>query len=531
MNIIKQKIVISFCMALSIISCNTNKTTTKNTAIVKKQKPNIILIYADDLGRGMLGTYGQKHLTTPNIDKLASQGMRFDNVYGCMFCAPARASLISGMHDAQQQQWSLTKAGIYLKPANEINLKEISAKIHKVSKPAKEGELFLGHAAKKAGYVTAEIGKLEWGFATTPERVNSHGWDYHYGYYDHKRCHGFYPPFLFENGKIVEIPGNTHVDCAKTSDHESPEGYKERWNMTGKKVYSEHLFVKKTLAFIEKNNPKKTNKPFFIYYPTQLPHGPISVPEIDPELKNNPNLTEFEKEYATMVKILDHSVGQIYEKLEELDILDNTIIIFTGDNGHEIYTRQAGKTEHGRLTLDGGKFDNINTKFYSNINGDIFDGNNGMAGLKRTNWEGGVRVPLFWYWKGKIKAGSVSKQLVANYDLLNTISEIADGKIIQGKDSKSYAKTLFGAKSNEHQHTVYASQLGPAIVTKDGWKLRYYIQKDVFQLYYLPKDYKEQHVMNSKNPEKLEELKALMLKECDGDFKNGGYPSFVKPQK
>ncbi|WP_111709780.1 sulfatase-like hydrolase/transferase [Lutibacter citreus] len=494
-------------------------------------KPNIILIYADDLGRGMLGTYGQKYLTTPNIDKLASEGMRFNNVYGCMFCAPARASLISGMHDAQQQQWSLTKGGIYIKPANEINLKEISEKIHKVSKPAKEGEVFLGTVAQKAGYVTAEIGKLEWGFATTPERVKSHGWDYHYGFYDHKRCHGFYPPFLFENGNLVEIPGNTHIDCAVTFESESEENYKARWNMDGKKVYSEDLFVEKALSFIESNNPKKTNKPFFIYYPTQLPHGPIAVSKVDAELKNNPNLTEFEKEYATMVKILDNSVGQIYKKLEELDILDNTIIIFTGDNGHEIYTRQKGKTEHGRATLTGGKFNDISTKFYSEVNGDIFDGNDGMAGLKRSNWEGGVRVPLFWYWKGKIKAGSVSNELVANYDLLNTISEITNGKTVLGKDSKSYLNTLFGGEKSVHDYTVYASKFGPAIVTKNGWKLRSLLRENIFQLYYLPDDYREENVLNEQNPEKVEELKKILLEKCDADFKNGGMPKFVNPEK
>ncbi len=498
--------------------------------VYSQEKPNIILIYADDLGRGMLGTYGQKHLTTPNIDKLSDQGMKFNNVYGCMFCAPARASLITGMSDVHNQSWSLTRAGIYLKEANEINLEEITKKIDKVSIPAKKGEVFLGHVAQKSGYVTAEIGKLEWGFATTPERVKSHGWDYHFGYYDHVRAHGFYPPFLFENGKMIEIGGNTHVDCAKTSDHESPDSYHQRRNMKGKKVYSEDIFVEKALAFIENNNPKKTSKPFFIYYPTQLPHGPISVPAVDPELAKNPNLTEFEKEYGTMVKILDNSVGKIYEKLKEIGILDNTIIIFTGDNGHEIYTRQGGKTDHGRLTLKGGKFDNIKTKFYSDINGDVFDGNDGMAGLKRTNWEGGVRVPLIWYWKGKIKEGVTNDQLVANYDLLNTISELTGGKQIKNKDSRSYVKTLLGKKDKVRSYTVYASQLGPAIVTNDGWKLRYYTNKDIFQLYYLPTDYREEKVLNKENKKKLEELKAIMFEECDGNWKNGGYPKFTNPE-
>ncbi|NIJ46541.1 arylsulfatase A-like enzyme [Wenyingzhuangia heitensis] len=514
--------VITYLFLLGISTINAQKK--------KNIKPNIILIYADDLGRGMLGNYGQKYLTTPNIDKLADKGMRFNNVYGCQFCAPARASLISGMHDAHMQPWSLTKAGIYVKEAKEINLEEIYKKIDKVSKPAKENEIFLGTVAQKQGYTTAEFGKLEWGFATTAQRVKSHGWDYHFGYYDHVRCHGFFPPFLFENGKLVEIPGNTRIDCGKTFESESPENYKERWDMTGKVKYSEDIFIEKMLGFIDENNPKKTDRPFFIYYPTQLPHGPISVPAVDPELKNNPNLTEFEKEYGTMVKLLDESVGKIYHHLDKLGILDNTIIVFTGDNGHEVYTKQEGKTENTRSILGGGKFDNITTKYYSDINGDIFDGNDGMAGLKRDNWEGGVRVPMYWYWKDKIKGGTESNQLIANYDILNTISELIGGKNYDEKDSKSYAKTLLGGKSEEHEYTVYASNLGPAIVTKEGWKLRYQKTTKIFQLYFLPDDYREEKVLNDKYPKKVKKLTALLIKECDGDLENGSHAVFVRPE-
>ncbi len=521
MKIIK---LFSIALLIGLVACSNKKEISKGQ---NQKQPNIILIYADDLGRGMLGAYGQKHFTTPNIDRLADQGMSFNNVYGCNFCAPARASLINGMHDAHKQQWTLTRGGVYEKEFEDLDIEEIAEKIHKVSKPAKENEIFLGTVAKNAGYVTAEFGKLEWGFATTSERVKSHGWDYHYGFYDHRRCHGFYPPFLFENGKAIEIPGNTHIDCAKTGAIESPENYKERWDMTGKKKYSEDLFVEKMLGFIDKNNPNETNKPFFIYYPTQLPHGPIAVPAVDPELKNNPDLTEFEKEYATMIKLLDYSVGKIHDHLDKLGLLENTIIVFTGDNGQEVYTVQEGKTSNSKLKLDGSKFNNIDDKYYSEVNGDIFDGNDGMAGLKRDNWEGGVRVPLFWYWPGKIKAGSKSDQRVANFDILNTISELIGGNNYDEKDSKSYAKTLLGGQSVPHDYIVYASKLGPAIVTKEGWKLRYQESHDLFQLYFLPDDYREEKVLNDEHPKRVEKLKAILIKECDGDLDNGGFPTFV----
>lgn len=512
--------VLLYLLFLPLISCQLEK---------PEQKPNIILIYADDLGRGMLGAWGQEIITTPNIDRLADEGMKFSRAYGCQFCAPARASLITGMHDCHEAEWSLTRPGIYIKEAHELNLAEIANKIHAISMPAREDEMFLGQVAQVQGYITAQFGKLEWGFATTARRMQRHGWDYHFGYYDHRKCHGFYPPYLFENGEVMEIPGNTHVDAAKTFDSESPANYAKRWDMDGKKVYSQDIIMEKLLGFIEQNNPNKTQKPFFIYFPTQLPHGPISVPEVHPDLQDIEELTEFEKEYATMVKILDDDVGEIRAKLKKLGLLDNTIIIFTGDNGHEVYTRQEGRTENSKARLGGGKFDNIESKFYSEINGDVFDGNDGMAGLKRDNWEGGVRVPLIWFWKGKIRAGTECDEIVANYDLLNTIAELTGGVEIKGKDSRSYMQTLLGESGSVHDYIVYSSQFGPAIVTNEGWKLRCYSKEDVFQLYYLPDDYREEKVLNEEYPEKVESLKSILLEECEGDWENGGYPKFVNP--
>jgi len=488
------------------------------------QKPNIIFIYADDLGRGLLSIYGQKIIKTPNIDRLAQQGIRFDNVYGCMYCAPARASLITGMHDCHQNLWNITDGGIYKKLDHGLTFNEIKDKINSVAMPAKNDEIFLGQVAQNAGYITAEFGKLEWGFSTTFERIKRHGWDYHFGYYDHVRCHGFYPPFLFENGVKITIPGNTRIDCGKTGEPETPEVYKERWNMSGKAVYSENIIMKKLLKFMDDNQPGKTGKPFFIYFPTQLPHGPVSIPKVHPDFKNNSSLTEIEKEYASMVKMLDDDVGRIYTKAEELGILKNTIIIFSADNGHEIYYSMKDRcSKNTNRSLSGQIYDNVKTKFYSELNGDIFDGNDGMAGLKRSNWEGGARVPLCWYWKGKIEPGQVCSQMISNYDLLNTIAEITGQKQIENKDGVSYAKILWGEKCNTRDYTVFSSFMGPALVTKDGWKLRYFSPKNLFQLYYLLNDYREENDLSVIHPKKLEQLKTILLKECDGNLDNGLY--------
>lgn len=484
-------------------------------------KPNIILIYADDLGRGLLGTYGQQHFSTPNIDRLAGEGIRFDNAYGCMLCAPARASLLTGMHDCHPDEWNVTTGGIYKKLDREMKLEEIKDQIHSVALPARDEDIFLGQVAQNAGYVTAQFGKLEWGFATTPERMDRHGWDYHFGYYDHVRCHGFYPPFLFENGKKVDIPGNTHIDCAKTPESGTPENDKIRMSKEGKAIYSENIIMEKLLSFMDNNHPEKSGKPFFIYFPTQLPHGPTSIPEVHHELTNNASLTQIEKEYASMVKLLDDDVGRIHAKLDKLGILENTIIVFTADNGHEIYYLQEGRTSKSGMDIKGQKFDNIHIKYTSELSGDIFDGNDGMAGMKRSNWEGGVRVPLFWYWEGKIDGGQVSKQMVSNYDLLNTIAEITEQPPIEDKDGVSYASLLWGARNEIRDYTVYASFMGPAIVTNDGWKLRYFAPKDIYQLYYLPNDYKEEHQLTDQHPERVEKLKNILINECEGNLENG----------
>jgi len=494
----------------------------------QQQKPNIIFIYADDLGRGLLGIYGQKIIPTPNIDKLAKEGMRFENAYGCQYCSPARASLLTGMHDCRTDRFNITEAGIYEKLDKGMSFDQIKERINAMAMPAQKDEIFLAQVAQKAGYTTAEFGKLEWGFATTPERIVRHGWDYHFGYYDHQQCHGFYPPYLFENGKKINIPGNLFANCGKNPEAESPGNYKKRWDMNGKKIYSENIIMDKLLNYLDQQCKNKTQKPFFVFFPTQLPHGPIAIPQVAPEFKNNPNLTELEKEYASMVKMLDTDVGRIYDKLRELSILDKTILVFSADNGHEIYYQQPGECDKMHNVKTKEAYNNIDTKFYSNLGGDVFDGNNGMAGLKRSNWEGGVRVPLLWYWKGKIKPGSISNEMVSNYDFLNTLAELVGIKPIDEKDGISYAQLLFGGQVKHRAYTVYSSTMGPSLVTKEGWKLRYFLNKNVFQLYYLPNDYKEESDLASQLPHKVDSLKQMLYNECGRNWQNGLGPLRVK---
>lgn len=483
-------------------------------------KPNIILIYADDLGRGMLSCYGQQHFETPNIDRLANEGMRFNHAYGCAFCAPSRASMLTGIHDCHEGRWTYTKAGIYKSiSTGEMNPDEISELIHTTGLQASADDVFLAQIAEHAGYATGQIGKLEWGFATTANRIQRHGWHYHYGYYDHQRCHGFYPPFLFENGNLIKFPGNTHADCGKHPNSESDENREIRRNREGKTVYSQDIFNDKIIEYLRAHK----NEPFFLYHPSQLPHGPISIPEIHPDVKHINGLTLYEKEYASMILKLDETVGIILDELEDLGIDDRTMIVFTSDNGHEVYYRQEGRTAGRQHDLAGERLDDITSKFYSETCGDIFNGNDGMAGLKFSSWEGGTRLPFIVRYPGMIMPESVSEHKLANYDLMPTFAELLGVDSPEDKDGLSFLPSLLDQPDNQssHQCIVYASRLGPALVTSDGWKLRYINKTDSFQLYNLEEDYREENDIVAEHPDLVNRLSNWLLNACDGNYYNG----------
>jgi arylsulfatase A-like enzyme len=485
-------------------------------------QPNIILIYADDLGIGLLSHEGQQIIKTTHIDRLAEEGIRFQNAYSCMLCAPARASLIAGMHDCHSRKFEITRAGIYKRiSTGEFTPTEIENLINSRLSPVPDEMVFLGEVAKKAGYKTAQIGKLEWGFASTHQQMKRHGWDYYFGYLDHIRAHGFYPPFLFYKDGLIEIDGNMLVDCGKSGEPETSETYEERWDMKGKKLYSQDVFMDSVLNFISNHK----NQPFFLYFPTQLPHGPVSVPAIHPDYANDNRLTQIEKEYASMVKLLDDNVGEIMQKLKSLNIEDNTIVIFTSDNGHEIYYASEGRIRKPYANMKTGEvFDNLQYKYYSDLGGDVFNGNGGRAGLKRSNLQGGIEVPLIVRWPKKIKPKRISSRLVANYDILPTIAEILDVSGSLHWDGISFYNELTQTDPGiEHEFVVFSSFTGPTLITNDGWKIRSYLAINAFELYFIPDDFREEIDLSEKFPEKLKELKNKLLEACDGDFNNGLY--------
>lgn len=487
-----------------------------------KRPPNIVYIYADDLGRGMLSCYGQEVFRTPGIDRLASDSVRFTHSYGCAFCAPARASILTGRHDAHYGSWSFTTGQSYKTVDRGLTtFDELIESLNNVSLAAAPDEVFLADVATAAGLVNAQIGKLEWGFATTPQQMKRHGWHYHYGYYDHGRCHGFYPPYLWEQGEYVSIPGNTRSDCGKHRDGESEENRAIREDRTGKVTYSQDLFDEKILGFLRENR----DKPFFLFHPSQLPHGPISIPEIHPSLRSVDGITEYEKEYASMILRLDQTVTMILDELDRLGIRDNTVIVFGSDNGHAPYYQEAGRM-NPRINLQTGEaYDNITTKYYTELSGDVFDGNDGMAGLKFSNWEGGPRVAHMISWPGVTPSGTdggtVSDDLVAGYDLLPTLAEILGVAKPATTDGRSYVNALREPGSGGRDYVVYGSPMGPALVTAAGMKIRHVAAAGRYQLYDLPNDYREEHDLANERPEEVSRLGAMLLRECDGNLAYG----------
>jgi arylsulfatase A-like enzyme len=489
------------------------------TQTAAKDKPNIIFIQARDMGKGLISAFGQKQFSTPNIDFLINNGVSFTNAYGGALSAPARAALLTGYSDCRKDRWRISKGGVYVKEDTSY-IHQNEDFINGNSIPLPDGDPCLPEIFRKAGYVTAQIGILGIGNTSTRRQMERYGWDYYYGYMDHDRAQGYYPTFLFESGNMVIIEGNTRIDGGRGYEPENERTREHRLNMDGKKVYAPTLIMDRALDFIRFFK----DRPFFLLYSVQLPHGPVSIPETDPEIAQNPNLSPVEKEYASMVKLLDKQVGIILSEIKNLSIDENTMIVFSSDCGHEIhYNQEDGFNRPYRNLKTGELFDGSYYKYYSDLAGDVFNGNMGLAGLKRSNLEGGIQVPLVFYQKNKLK-NFVNGNVIAPYDFLPTMADMLDVKLPAKKDGVSILPLLLkNKKLPKSRYFIAASDDGPALITNEGWKLRYFKPKNKYELYNIRKDPQEKYDVILRFPEKAKELENLLLKECNGDLNNGIY--------
>lgn len=452
------------------------------------QKPNVIYIYADDLGYAETGPYGQKKIKTPNLDKMASQGMKFNNHYtGTPVCAPARAMLMTGKHGGHS----------YIR--GNFELGGFPDSTERGQMPLKAGTFTVGHLMQQAGYKTALVGKWGLGMNATEGSPLKQGFDYYYGLLDQKQAHSFYPTHLWENEKWDTL-GNTFINVHQPLD--SVKATDQDFEYYKGKVYAPEKMTEKALAFIDKSK----DQPFFLYLPYPLPHVSLQAP--DAEVKKY--IGKFAERpyygqqgyaankypystYAAMITFLDTQVGIIMQRIKELGLDENTIIMFSSDNG---------------TTFNGG----VNPKFFNSVDG--------LRGLKMDLYEGGIREPFLVRWPGKIKAGSSTNLVSAQYDLLATLAELT-GQKIENTDGISFLPTLRGEndkqKKHEYLYFEYPEKGGQVAIRMGDWKgVRVNVKKDPqspWQIFNLKTDRNESRDQAANHPELISRFNEILKKE------------------
>ena len=415
----------AFVFVVGLVHCGDNA--------AAERRPNIIYIMTDDLGYGDLGCYGQKIVKTPNLDRMAAEGMRFTDHYsGHTVCRPSRLVLWTGQHVGHT---GLTGN----RPRSLTGM-----------------ELTVAQRLKQSGYATGGVGKWALGNVEEASEVNNaghpnnNGFDYWFGYLNQGNAHNFYPPFLWENKKQVKLPGNVLGDF--------PNGRGRVSSL--KTTYSHDRMTEAALRFIREHR----QVPFLLHVHWTIPHANNEAGRVhgdgmevpDYGQYSNENWPDPEKGFAAMVTRMDADVGRIFNLLDELGLDDDTAVFFTSDNG----PHQEGGHKH-----------------------DFFDSNGPLTGFKRSMHDGGIRVPLIVRWPGKVNAGSVSDHPSAFWDFMPTACEIAQvpepvgiaADPQRGCDGISYLPTLVGKKDGqaEHPYLYWASQEGATSVgmRMGKWKL------------------------------------------------------------
>jgi len=444
-----------FLKAVSIGALTATIQGCRTWPIVKSPRPNIIFILADDLGYGDLGCYGQKEIATPNIDRLAKEGLIFTDHYaGSTVCAPSRCALMTGLHTGHC--WIRGNALIPLRPS----------------------DVTVAELLKKAGYTTGIIGKWGLGEAGTTGIPNKKGFDYWFGYLNQRHAHNYYPEFLWKNQEKIAVEGN------QLPPESSAEDRIGGWGRSVKQVtYSGDLFTKEALAFLEQNK----DRPFFLYLTYTTPHANNEAGQNGMEV---PSLGQYadknwpapQKGHAAMISRMDGDIGKLMAKLKELRLDENTLVMFSSDNG----PHKEGGADPG------------------------FNKSSGpLRGYKRDLYEGGIRVPMLARWPEKIKAGSKTNHISAFWDFLPTCCELAGIETPQDIDGISILPTLLGQTQNQKKHEFlyweFHEQGKKQAVRTGDWKgIRLNVAKDPdvpIELYNLKTDIAEEHNIAEKNPD------------------------------
>lgn len=436
--------------ALSISGCKS--TLLSDVLGSSKEKPNIIFILADDLGYGDLGCYGQEQIQTPNIDRMAAEGMRFTDHYaGSTVCAPSRCSLMTGFHTGH----TYVRGNREIKPMGQLPLRPDTVTIPRL--------------LKKAGYATALTGKWGLGGPGSSGIPNKQGFDYFYGYLCQRHAHNYYPEFLFRNEERVPLVGNKVAEPRADGAGVAVE----------RAQYSADLIAAEALQFIRNNK----DRPFFLYFAATLPHandeaGKNGMEIPDYGIYEHRSWPDPQKGHAAMISHLDRDVGRVMETLKKLGIDDKTLVFFTSDNGPH---REGG------------------------ANPEFFDSNGPLRGCKRDLYEGGIRVPLIARWPGRIKAGQLSHHVSAFWDFMPTFTELAGINYSGPTDGISIAPTLLGRPGQQKRHDFlyweFHEKGSKQAVRMGDWKAVRFGAKGKLELYNLKEDVGEKRNLAGRNPE------------------------------
>jgi arylsulfatase A-like enzyme len=433
-------------------------------------KPNVIYIIADDLGYGDLSVYGQTHFKTPNIDSIAKRGMLFKQHYSsASVCAPARCALMTGVHTG----YGAVRGNFEVQPEGQ--------------QPMPAGTFTMAHLFKKAGYATGLFGKWGLGAPGSASEPHKMGFDRFYGFNCQRMAHHYYPYFLWDDHQREMLWGNFGLETQQ---------------------YAPDLIQDQALRFMENNK----DRPFFLLYAAIQPHAEMLAPKKNMEKYRGKFLPEksyqgvdggpgFRKNaygsqseahaaFAAMVDALDEDVGELMAKLEALGIADNTLVIFTSDNG----PHQEGGHDP-----------------------DYFKSNGGFRGYKRDLYEGGIRVPMIASWPGKIPFGSITDHVSAFHDVLPTMAQLTGQPTPMDINGISFLPTLLQqGKQTPHNYLYWEFHElnGRVAIRKGNWKgVRYEVAMDPIsplELYDLATDPKEERDIASQHPKVVAELDELL---------------------
>lgn len=420
------------------------------------RKPNIIFILADDLGYGDLGCFGQKQVHTPNLDRMAAEGIRMTQHYaGSTVCAPSRCCLVTGLHTGH----------CYVRGNARLNLRPDDQTVAKM--------------LKKAGYSTGLVGKWGLGQEGSKGIPNEQGFDFFFGYLNQHHAHNYYPTFLVRNRERIKLL------------NEVPR--QGRWGQgraTKKFDYSHDMMTAEALSFIDKNS----KRPFFLYLAYTIPHanneaGRTGMEVPDYGIYADKDWPEPQKGFAAMVTRMDRDIGSLMARLKEHGIDEDTLLIFSSDNGPH---REGGN------------------------NPNYFDSNGPLRGIKRDLYEGGIRVPTIARWPGRIKPGTTTDHISAFWDFLPTAAEAAGLEPPQNTDGISFLPALLGKEQRSHDYLYWEffEGGGKKAVRMGDWKgvqlNLHRTPNSPIQLYNLKDDIGEKKNVAGQHPDVVTKIGNIM---------------------